>query len=174
MHFPIALFLLGGFFVVLGWKWPSVGTQIPVACLLLGTLSAVAATLMGWAFAPEQGYGNNWTRLDWDREVDVHRWSAVVVTVLSAALSLIALTAFATSSERLTRVWRIGLLALAAMVGAVGHQGGEMSYGSDFYPKAFRILFGTGEAVAAVDEPADVESGDGTPDAEGAGDQPAD
>jgi hypothetical protein len=31
------------------------------------------------------------------------------------------------------------------MVGAVGHQGGELSYGHDFYPKAFRILFGTSE-----------------------------
>ena len=37
------------------------------------------------------------------------------------------------------------------MVGAVGHQGGEMSYGADFYPKAFRILLGTSEEVDAAD-----------------------
>jgi hypothetical protein len=29
------------------------------------------------------------------------------------------------------------------MVGAVGHQGGELTYGKDHYPRAFRILFGT-------------------------------
>jgi hypothetical protein len=30
-------------------------------------------------------------------------------------------------------------------VGAVGHQGGEMSYGKDFYPRAIRILLGQPE-----------------------------
>ena len=53
----------------------------------------------------------------------------------------------------LKRVWKIGLLVVAGMVGAVGHQGGELSYGADFYPRAFRILLGTPEnAEEAPDE----------------------
>lgn len=145
VHFPIALFLLGGGFVVLGWKWPSVGTQIPLACLLLGAASAIAATLMGWAFAPEQGYGGSWNILQWSREVDTHRWSGVVVTILSTVLAIIALVALWKDSDSLTNVWKVGLLVCAAMIGAVGHQGGEMSYGSDFYPRAWRILIGASE-----------------------------
>ena len=142
VHFPIALLTVGGLFVVLGWRWPSVGTQIPLASLLIGSLSAIVSTLMGWAFAPEQGYGNNWTSFDFDREVDMHRWSAVIVSTLSTIFAIIALVAVATKSKRLTKIWKIGLLASAAMVGAVGHQGGEMSYGKDFYPRALRILLG--------------------------------
>ena len=151
IHFPIALFLLGGLFVVLGWKWPSIGTQIPMACLLLGAITAVASTLMGWSFAPERGYGAGWDPLDWDREIDVHRWSGVIVTALSLLLAIVALLASWKDSEKLTRLWKVGLLVIAGMIGAVGHQGGELSYGADFYPKAFRILLGTGEEVAEAE-----------------------
>ena len=151
VHFPIALFMLGAGFVVLGWKWPGVGTQIPLACLLIGSASAVAATSMGWAFAPEQGYGTGWNILDWDREVDAHRWSGVIVTGLSVVFAIIALMALWKGSEKLTRVWKVGLLACAAFVGAVGHQGGEMTYGKDFYPKALRILTGASTEPAAVE-----------------------
>jgi len=151
VHFPIALFLLGGGFVVLGWKWPSVGTQIPLTCLLLGSVTAIASSAMGWAFAPEQGYGFGWDLFDWDREVDVHRWSGVIVTAFSTVLALIALISLWKGSEKLTRVWKIGLLLCAGMVGAVGHQGGELSYGADFYPRAWRILT-SGSADLPVEE----------------------
>ena len=142
VHFPIALFTLGAGFVVLGLKWPGLGKQIPLACLLLGALSSIAATLMGWALAPELGYGSNWSIMDWGKEVDAHRWSAVVVTIFSSVFAIIALVAVRKDSEKLTKLWKVGLVVCAGMVGAVGHQGGEMSYGKDFYPRALRILTG--------------------------------
>ncbi len=143
IHFPIAFFLLGAMFVVLGLKWPAVGTQIPLACLLLGSLTAIVVTLMGWSFAYEQGFGSNWNPLDWDRDVDTHRWSGVIVSLVGAIFSVIAWMSYWKDNESMTKYWKIGLLVLAGMVGAVGHQGGEMVYGKDFYPKAFRILLGT-------------------------------
>lgn len=143
VHFPIALFTLGAGFVVLGLKWPTLGKQIPLACLLLGALSSIAATMMGWALAPEQGYGSNWNIMEWGREVDAHRWSAVVVTIFSSVCALVALVAVRSDNQKLTKLWKAGLVLCAAMVGAVGHQGGEMSYGKDFYPRALRILTGT-------------------------------
>ncbi len=152
VHFPIALLTVGALFVVLGWKWPSIGTQIPLACLLLGAASSVVATLMGWAFAPEQGYGGGWTSFDWDREVDVHRWSGVIVSIVSCLFALVALVALWKDSPGMNKAWKIGLLLCAGMVGAVGHQGGEMSYGADFYPKAWRILTGETEKPAAETE----------------------
>ena len=152
VHFPIALLTVGGFFVVVGWKWPRVGTQIPLAALWLGSLSAIVSTAMGWAFAPEQGYGSNWTFLDFDREVDAHRWSAVIVSVATTFFSIVALVAVMLKSERLTKIWKIGLLLSAGMVGAVGHQGGEMTYGKDFYPRAIRILLGQPENNTPIQE----------------------
>jgi uncharacterized membrane protein len=151
IHFPIALLTVGALFVVLGWKWPSIGTQVPLACLMLGAASAAVSTLMGWAFAPEQGYGSGWNVMDWGREIDVHRWSGVIVTIVSCLLAVIALLAVWTASPRLTKIWKVGLLVCAAMVGAVGHQGGELSYGTDFYPRALRILTGQTEKATPVD-----------------------
>jgi hypothetical protein len=145
VHFPIALFLLGAGFVVVGWKWPALGTQIPLACLWLGAGSSIAASLMGWSFATERGYGS-WNRFDagaMDGEIFWHRWSAVIVSILALGLSIIAIKSLRTNSVKLTRIWKIGLIVCALIVGAVGHQGGEMTYGKDFYPKMFRILTGT-------------------------------
>lgn len=158
IHFPVALLTVGALFVVLGWKWPSIGTQIPLACLLLGAVSAVVATAMGWAFAPQQGYGEGWNILDWDREVDVHRWSGVIVAIASSLFAIIALLSIWKDSPSLTKTWKIGLLVCAGMVGAVGHQGGEMSYGADFYPKAWRILTGASDQPASVDVEPPIEA----------------
>ncbi len=148
VHFPIALLMLGAGFVVLGWKWPSLGTQIPLACLLIGSVSAVAASVMGFSFATEKGYGS-WDRFDaaiMDREVFWHRWSGVIVAMLSTGFAIVALISLNGHRPRLTATWKIGLLVCAAIVGAVGHQGGEMTYGKDLYPKALRILTGTDDA----------------------------
>nr|WP_236696648.1 c-type cytochrome domain-containing protein [Rhodopirellula islandica] len=145
VHFPIALFLVGGLFVVLGWKWPTLGTQVPLVCLLLGAATAIVATMMGWSFSVEKGYGS-WTKINLDSELFWHRWSAIIVTVLSSIFAIIALKSLRSDDEashqRLTNVWKIGLLVVAGMVGAVGHQGGELTYGKDFYPKAISILLG--------------------------------
>ncbi|MCC9656803.1 cytochrome C [Rhodopirellula sp. JC737] len=178
VHFPIALFLMGGLFVVLGWKWPAVGTQIPLACLLLGASTAIVATMMGWSFSVEKGYGS-WTKVNFDSELFWHRWSAIIVTVLSSIFAIVALKSMSKeegdAKQSLTKVWKVGLLVVAGMVGAVGHQGGELTYGEEFYPKAFSILFGqpwppeeeavteelpedTTETLADESEPADVAS----------------
>ncbi|WP_419194628.1 c-type cytochrome domain-containing protein [Novipirellula herctigrandis] len=151
VHFPIALLLLGALFVVLGIKWPSLSTQVPLACLILGGISAVVATAMGWSFATEQGYGS-WSRIDFDSEVFWHRWSGVLVAFGSVVLIGIAAMAFWRDSERLGHVWKVGMVVMAGMVGAVGHQGGELNYGKDFYPKAIAILLGT-ESTEAEAEP---------------------
>jgi uncharacterized membrane protein len=159
VHFPVALFMLGAGFVVLGWKFPSVGMQIPIACLLIGAASSVASTLMGWSFAPQQGYGSGWNILDWGREIDVHRWSGLIVTVFSSIVAIVALIALWKDSERLAKYWKVGLLVCAGMVSAVGHQGGELSYGADFYPKAVRILLGENQQAAPpVEEVPPVET----------------
>jgi hypothetical protein len=147
IHFPIALFTLGALFVVVGLKWPSLGTQIPLACLLIGTASALAAATMGWSLAPTKGYDASWEFLNFEREVDAHRWSAVIVTTVACISSLLALIAISKNSNRLQTAWKAGLLACGIGVGLVGHQGGEMTYGRDFYPEMLRVLMGQTEEV---------------------------
>ena len=142
VHFPIALFMLGAGFVVVGWKWPSVGTQIPLTCMLIGTATSIAVVAMGWSLAPTSGYGSSWEFLSFEREVDAHRWSAVIVTLLATGSSILALLAFVKDNPQLHRAWKAGLLLCGITIGLVGHQGGEMTYGRDFYPEMFRILTG--------------------------------
>ena len=157
VHFPIALLLIGGLFVVLGVKWPAIGTQVPLACLLIGAATAIASTTMGWSFAVERGYGG-WTKVDLDSEIFWHRWSGLVVTVLSSFLAVVAVVSVARRKTWLTPVWKGGLVLVAMLVGLVGHQGGEMTYGPDHYPKAFRVLLGQTEQPA---EPATKDDTDG-------------
>jgi uncharacterized membrane protein len=154
IHFPIALFLLGGLFVVVGWRWPALGTQIPLACLLIGTVTAIASSAMGWSLAPTQGYGAGWELLNFERDIDAHRWSGLIVTIFATGASLIALIAVWKDSDRWHMVWKAGLLVCALTIGLVGHQGGELTYGRDFYPEMFRTLFGEVEQAAAAAETA--------------------
>ncbi len=161
VHFPIALLVMGALFVVLGWRWPAVGTQIPLACLWIGAGSALVASVMGWSFSVEKGYGS-WGRFDFDAQIFWHRWTAVIVTVLASFFAIVAIVAVRNRSPRLTAIWKTGLLLVAVLVGMVGHQGGELTYGKEFYPKAIRILLGKPvepDAAASDDVAASVPPG---------------
>nr|WP_146392884.1 c-type cytochrome domain-containing protein [Allorhodopirellula solitaria] len=159
IHFPIALLIIGAMFVVLGWKWPTLGTQMPLACLWIGAVSAVVATLMGWSFSVEKGYGS-WARFDLDSEIFWHRWSAVVVTILSCIFSIVAFVWVKRPSPGLAKTWKVGLLLIAGLVAAVGHQGGELTYGKEFYPKAISILLGhpVKTEMESIEEPAEADA----------------
>lgn len=158
VHFPIALLSIGGLFVVLGLKWPKLGTQVPLACLLLGSVSALVATAMGWGFAPERGYSGY--KVGFDSEIDAHRWSGTIIAAISLLLALIALFSINRESKFLNFIWKGGLLFLAVSVGLVGHQGGELTYGKEFYAKAFERLTGKAtEIVENVEETVSEELG---------------
>ena len=148
VHFPIALFSIGGLFVVLGLVWPKVGTQVPLACLLIGSLAAVAASAMGWSFATEQGYPDY--TAGWDKEITAHRWSGLIVTAAAVVLAVIAIQGVRKDNRNLNFIWKSGLLVLALLIGLVGHQGGEMTY-PGLYEKAFAKLRGPENAVPASD-----------------------
>ena len=159
VHFPIALLLVGGMFVVIGLKYPAIGENMAVVCLLLGTLSAVAATAMGWSFATRQGYGA-WDRIDMDSEIFWHRWSGVIVSLLSFVVSLFAIAWLRGGNRRLGQTWKVGLVVIAVLIGAVGHQGGELTYGKTFYQEAFDRLRGiepSSRDAVTVAEPAEAQ-----------------
>jgi len=174
VHFPIALLIVGGLFVLVGIKYPVLGDHVALSCLFIGTASSIVASAMGWAFAVQRGYGS-WTRVDLDSEIFWHRWSAILVTVLAVIISFVALAAMSKGSARLRKVWKIGLLGLAAMVGAVGHQGGEMTYGALHYQQAFELLFGKAvDASESVTEPPTPAATDPAPADSESGTEPGD
>jgi len=138
VHFPIALLTMGALFVLIGLVWTKLGTQIPLACLLLGSVSAVVASCMGWSLASEQGYPGFAAGLD--KEVNSHRLSGIVVALLAVGLAVVAIFGVWKGRRGWNFVWKTGLLVLAGLVGLVGHQGGELTYGTEYYQRAFARL----------------------------------
>ncbi len=148
VHFPIGLLSAAAMFIVLRWKFKAISEDVPFYCLLIGTAGAFGATAMGWAFAPYQGYGDMFAAPD--KEVFWHRWSGVIVCVLALIATVMAIKARAKfrATGKPSHAWQIVTLLSAALVGWVGHQGGEMTYGHDFYTKPWA------DPVVADDPPA--------------------
>ncbi len=138
VHMPIALWLLGAFFVFVGVFVPSWRNQIPLACLIGGALTSVAAAATGWWYSDhENGDGWAWADgVDWSIQLDQHRWLGVTLAVVSLILSVIALISQNKQSKGLGFIWRVGLLGLAAAVAWEGHIGGELIMGEGFFEEA--------------------------------------
>lgn len=143
VHMPIALWMLGAFFVLVGVVAPSWRNQIPMACLLGGTATSIAAAASGWWYAAYE-WGEDWAWGDgfsFEEHLDKHRWTGVMLVIASLVLSLLALISQAKKGEgkKLAIFWRLGLLALAAAVAWEGHIGGELIHGEGFLEDAFEV-----------------------------------
>ena len=140
VHMPIALWLFGAFFVVVGVVVPSLRNQIPVACLIGGAITSVAAVASGWWYA-EYSWGEPWTWDDgfgdWSEHLVKHRWTGVALAFASLGLSIVAIISQVKKSRRLGVIWRLGLIGLAAAVAWEGHLGGELIQGEGFMEDAF-------------------------------------
>ncbi len=136
VHFPVALLSVAALFVVLHWIFKSGFRDAAFYCLVIGAISAVAASAMGWSFASERGFGGS--VFDEGKTVFWHRWGGVGVSVLAIVVSILAIRAKRSEGSSQT-VWQVGTLVVAAVVGWVGHEGGEMTY-PHLYEDAFEIL----------------------------------
>ena len=77
IHMPIALWIFGAFFVVVGVVIPSLKNQIPVACLIGGAITCVPAVLSGWWYAEEE-WGDDWYAFDWE-ELREDGWNDLAI-----------------------------------------------------------------------------------------------
>jgi uncharacterized membrane protein len=146
VHFPLALLLAGGLGALLSFFVGVRAQDFAFYCLLLGALGSVAAAIMGWSFAAEQGYPG-WRVLPSDEEGEnffIHRWLGVAVSVLSCLLLIIAAISRRKNDARSSAAWRVGLMIVALLVAWVGHEGGELTY-PGLFDKAFHRLNGTTE-----------------------------
>lgn len=141
VHMPIALWMFGALFVVIGVVAPSVRTQIPLACLIGGAVTSVAAAASGWWYADYE-WGEPWAWADgfgdWSEHLVRHRWIGVALVVSSILLSILALVSRSKKSKSLGVLWRLGLIGLAAAVALEGHLGGEMIQGEGFLEDAYQ------------------------------------
>ncbi len=144
VHFPIALFFVGGACAFLSYFLGPRCQTTAFQCLAFAALASVLTVVMGWSFADTQGYPA-WNKLLANNathdEVNFfyHRWLGTFTAALGLVCVVLGLLARSKKSNRLNHAWRIGAIALAALVGIVGHQGGELVYG-DIFGKAIQQL----------------------------------
>ena len=144
VHFPIALFLVGGVCAFLSYFLGPRCQTTAFQCVAVAAVSSVVTAIMGWSFAETQGYPA------WDKMLATnathdetnlffHRWLGTLTAVLGIVCVAIGLIARRNKSNKLSHTWRVGAMVLAALVGLVGHQGGELVYG-DIFDKALEQL----------------------------------
>ncbi len=144
VHFPIALFFVGGACAFLSYFLGPRCQTTAFQCIAVAALASVLTVVMGWSFADTQGYPA------WDKPLAsnathdeenffYHRWLGTFTAALGLICVVLGLLARRNKSNRLSHAWRIGAIALAALVGVVGHQGGELVYG-DIFGKAIEQL----------------------------------
>lgn len=125
VHFPIGLILVAAPLALLGYLKPTSPTLVTATVLThIGSASALAATLLGWATWTAASYPDAEAILTW------HQWlgtSTAIVTVIASIAAGRTLT-----QPRRPTVWLISLLIGAVLVGVTGHFGGSLIYGSDY------------------------------------------
>lgn len=144
VHFPIALFLVGGFCAFLSYFLGPKCQSTAFQCLVLAMLASVVTVFMGWGFAETKGFPAWNKMLSSNATHDeitffYHRWLGTLTALLGIACVIAGLIARRNKSKSWNHGWRIGAILLAALVGLVGHQGGELVYG-DIFAKAIERL----------------------------------
>ncbi|HUP77980.1 MAG TPA: DUF2231 domain-containing protein [Pirellula sp.] len=144
VHFPIALFFVGGACAFLSYFLGPRCQTTAFQCVALAAVTSILTVIMGWSFAQTKGYPPWYEMLAVDATHDqenlfYHRWIGTFTAVFGLGCVLLGLIARRYKSDNLNHAWRIGAILLAALVGIVGHQGGELVYG-DIFDKAMEQL----------------------------------
>lgn len=138
VHFPIALFCVGGMVAFLSYFLGSRCLSTAFQCLVIATLSSVLSVVMGWSYAQTKGYGN-WlsfpgsTASETEMTMFFHRWMGSGIAVLGILAIVIALFARRQRSSSLHNYWRLLTIFIAILTAWVGHQGGELVHGDLFH-----------------------------------------
>lgn len=154
VHFPVALLTIAAVFVVLRWIIPSISADVAFYCLVIGALTSVAASVMGFGFAAGRGYGSPLAGPA-DSDVFWHRWSGVILSAMAVVAAWFAIKARGQSSFRLATIWQVGTLACGGLVGLVGHQGGMLVYPDIDYFKVIMEAINPPPPPPEVTMPAD-------------------
>lgn len=140
VHLPIGLLCGAGLFALFGLRGNFVMSDCAYYCLWLGTLGCILASVVGWPYAINGGYGGKVEDLfDTEKPVFLHRISGLGATIAALLLALYASAKRASDPDD-GLVWKLGAILLAVGIGFVGHSGGELQYGKDHYKQLFHVI----------------------------------
>ncbi len=141
VHFPVALLLISAVFLVGSFVYRDAFESAAFHCLWIGAVSACVSCVLGWFFAEGEGYPNM-PNFDFSKGIERHRWTAILLSIMSIAMIPVAVSARRTPNNYTRRLlWLVGASLLAILVSIAGHQGGEMVHGEDLYTPAFKAIF---------------------------------
>jgi uncharacterized membrane protein len=132
VHFPVALLTI--VLVVESLRWLRKRTTPDPTLTLItvfAALSAVVATVMGWAQAGGMDFAGEQAEL-----VTVHRWLGVATAAMSVLVAALALSLQLLNRPRLRGAYLAALVITVLGVSAAGHYGGMLVHGPDYIPSA--------------------------------------
>ena len=135
VHFPVALLVVGGLFALFGLRGSYRCSDFAFYCLWLGAISSIVSSVIGWSFAWNEGHNEDPFLFDMQARLFWHRWSAVLLSILSFLLAVWATIARRRDPDDGT-IWKLGLIVLAGLTMYVGHAGGDLTH-----PRGYRRLF---------------------------------
>ena len=146
LHLPIGFIAVMAALELLHWRRPSEGLRSATfAVAQLNAGAAIVVAGLGWlrAAASPDAYHVEILAL--------HRWSGTIATTLSILAALL-LWAERQSDRPRRAVYRAGLAALVPLILFTGHQGGNLTHGTNFLvrnaPEPFRSMLLAQEAGA--------------------------
>ncbi|UXX77881.1 hypothetical protein N7E81_10930 [Reichenbachiella carrageenanivorans] len=131
VHLPIGFLLLAFLMWIYDhWKKTDTFNQAIAFSLLLGTVGAGAACVIGFMLSLSGGYADS--ALDW------HMWAGIATTILStwAYLSF----TLSLSENRAKHIRWVSLTLMVMVLSATGHLGGNLTHGSDYLTEYAPII----------------------------------
>lgn len=166
-HFPVALFMVGAFFVIFFRRNIALANEASFYCLALGTFGAIVACAFGWSLAFESlAFDKNDNIYDPEGRMFWHRWSGISIAAIAFIVWIVAWRQRSEDYADGGGSWKLGLILLAGVVSFVGYQGGELVYGENHYMNQLkRYLPEAHEQVESIISPGN-QKGDGEQDAD--------
>jgi uncharacterized membrane protein len=156
VHFPIALLTV--VLIIEGLRLIR-RTTAPDATLtvitVIASLSAVTATVMGWAQASTMSFAGNEASL-----LFVHRWLGVATATLSVIVTALALALQLLNRPGLRKAYLAALGITVVGVSAAGHYGGMLVHGEDYFPSVLPAWLHPADKKAQSAEEGPVVLGD--------------
>lgn len=130
VHFPIALLLVAALLEVFSvWKTDHAGLRFAIAVnLLLGTLGALIAALLGWIDATQMHFEPDLKPiLFW------HRWLGTTTALAAIVATFLWFRKTILRTMEASVSYRIVLWSAVFILAITGHLGGLLVYGLDYF-----------------------------------------